>query len=164
MKLQSIFLFIIGLLSSCNGLNYESKEPESINPGGKSPKKLSIIIQPFDGMPKSTVTIVSEKLKEMYSGDVIINNYIALPKKAQNQTRSRYRADSLIRFLGDLVKDGQLIIGLTNKDISTTKGKYPDWGVMGLGFCPGKSCIASTFRLKGKNRDEKLFKVAIHPF
>jgi archaemetzincin len=162
MKLQLLFLFIIGLLSSCNGLNNESKEPESINSGVKSPKKLSIIIQPFDGMPKSTVTIVSEKLKEMYSGDVIINNYIALPKKALNQTRTRYRADSLIRFLGDLVKDGQLIIGLTNKDISTTKGKYPDWGVMGLGFCPGKSCIASTFRLKGKNRDEKLFKVAIH--
>ena len=113
-------------------------------------------------MPKSTVNIVSEKLKKIYSGDVIINNSIALPKKALNQIRTRYRADSLIKFLGELVKDGQLIIGLTNKDISTTKKKYPDWGVMGLGFYPGKSCIASTFRLKGKNRDEKLFKVAIH--
>ena len=162
MKLQSIFLFIIGLLSSCNGLNYESKEPESINSGGKSPKKLSIIIQPFDGMPESTVAIVAEKLKDIYSGDVVINNSITLPKKALNQDRTRYRADSLIRYLGDFAKDGQLIIGLTNKDICTTKGKYPDWGVMGLGFCPGKSCIASTFRLKGKNRDEKLFKVAIH--
>ena len=162
MKLQSLFLFFIGLLVSCNGLNNESKEPESITSGNKSKKKLSIIIQPFDGMPESTVTIVAEKLKEIYSGDVIINNSITLPKKALNQARTRYRADSLIRYLGDFVKDGQLIIGLTIKDISTTKGKYPDWGVMGLGFCPGKSCIASTFRLKGKNRDEKLFKVAIH--
>lgn len=162
MKLQSLFLFIIGLLVSCNGINNESKEPESINSGNKSKKKLSIIIQPFDGMPESTVTVVAEKLKEMYSGEVIINNSITLPKKALNQDRTRYRADSLIRYLGDFVKDGQLIIGLTNKDISTTKGKDPDWGVMGLGFSPGKSCIASAFRLKGKNRDEKLFKVAIH--
>jgi archaemetzincin len=162
MKLQSLFLFIIGLLVSCNDLNNESKEPESINSRNKSQKKLSIIIQPFDGMPESTVTIVAEKLKEIYSGDVIINNSITLPKKALNQDRTRYRADSLIRYLGDFAKDGQLIIGLTNKDISTIKGKDPDWGVMGLGFCPGKSCIASTFRLKGKNRDEKLFKVAIH--
>ena len=33
---------------------------------------------------------------------------------------------------------------------------------MGLGFCPGKSCIVSTFRLRGKNREEKLFKLALH--
>ena len=162
MKLQSLFLFIIALLISCNGLNNERKEPELKNSGDKSKKKLSIIIQPFNGMPKSTVAIVAEKLKEIYSGAVIINNSITLPKKALNQDRTRYRADSLIRYLGDFVKDGQLIIGLTNKDISTTKGKDPDFGVMGLGFCPGKSCIASTFRLKGKNRDKKLFKVAIH--
>ena len=51
---------------------------------------------------------------------------------------------------------------MTNKDISTKKGKDPDYGIMGLGFCPGKSCIASTFRLNGKNKNEKLFKVAIH--
>jgi len=161
MKLQ-FFLIIIGLLTSCNGLKKENKEPESINYRDTPKKKLSIIIQPFDGMPESTVTKVVQKFKEIYSGEVIINNSIALPKKAINQSRTRYRADSLIRFLGDFVKDGQLVIGLTNKDISTTKGKYPDWGVMGLGFCPGKSCIASTFRIKGKNRDEKFFKVAIH--
>lgn len=101
-------------------------------------------------------------MKKIYSGDVIINNSIVLPQKALVQSRTRYRADSLIRFLRDFAKDGQLIIGVTNRDISTTKGAYPDWGVMGLGFCPGKSCIASTFRLKGKNRNEKLFKIAIH--
>jgi len=162
MNLQSLFLLIIGLLTSCNGINNEHKKLEPINYRGTPKKKLSIIIQPFDGMPESTIINVSEKLKKIYSGDVIINNSIALPQNALNQSRTRYRADSLIRFLGDFVKDGQLIIGLTNKDISTTKGKYPDWGVMGLGFCPGKSCIASTFRLKGKNKDEKLFKVAIH--
>jgi len=153
---------MIGLMVSCNGLNNESKGSELLNSGQKSKKKLSIIIQPFDGMPESTVALVAEKLKEIYSGDVIIKNSITLPEKALNQARTRYRADSLIRYLGNFVKDGQLIIGLSNKDISTTKGKDSDWGVMGLGFCPGKSCIASSFRLKGKNRDEKLFKDAIH--
>ena len=160
--MQSLFFFMIGLMVSCNGLNNESKGSELLNSGQKSKKKLSIIIQPFDGMPESTVALVVEKLKEIYSGDVIIKNSITLPEKALNQARTRYRADSLIRYLGNFVKDGQLIIGLSNKDISTTKGKDSDWGVMGLGFCPGKSCIASSFRLKGKNRDEKLFKDAIH--
>jgi archaemetzincin len=149
-------------MASCNGLNHESNEPDLINSDNKSQKKLSIIIQPFDGISESTVTIVAKKIKEIYSGDVIINKSIPLPKKALNQVRTRYRADTLIRYLGGFVKDGQLIIGLTNKDISTKKGKDPDYGIMGLGFCPGKSCIASTFRLNGKNKNEKLFKVAIH--
>jgi hypothetical protein len=38
-------------------------------------------------MPESTVAIVAEKLKEIYSGDGIINNSITLPQKALNQDR-----------------------------------------------------------------------------
>jgi hypothetical protein len=87
LKLQSLFIFTIGLLVSCNGLNNESNEPKSINYRNKFQKKLSIIIQPFDGMPESTVAIVAEKLKEIYSGDGIINNSITLPQKALNQDR-----------------------------------------------------------------------------
>ena len=33
---------------------------------------------------------------------------------------------------------------------------------MGLGFCPGKACIASTFRLSKIETNKQLFKVAIH--
>lgn len=33
---------------------------------------------------------------------------------------------------------------------------------MGLGYRPGKSCIASNFRLNKNNRNEQFFKVAIH--
>ncbi|MFL5753076.1 MAG: matrixin family metalloprotease [Bacteroidia bacterium] len=55
-----------------------------------------------------------------------------------------------------------MTIGITSKDISTTKDQYKDWGVMGLGFCPGNSCIASTFRLGKKEIPIQLFKVAIH--
>ena len=121
-----------------------------------------MIIQPFEGLPVSTANSVADQLKEIYSGDIIIKNSIQLPPKAFNFKKKRYRADSLIRYLGTFVKDGQLIIGLTSKDISATKGGNPDYGIMGLGFCPGRSCIASTYRLKGKNSLKKLFKVAIH--
>jgi archaemetzincin len=33
---------------------------------------------------------------------------------------------------------------------------------MGLGFCPGNVCVASTFRLSKKNLKEQFYKVAIH--
>lgn len=47
-------------------------------------------------------------------------------------------------------------------DISTSKGEIKDWGVMGLGYCPGKSCVASSFRLSAQKRQQQFFKVAIH--
>jgi archaemetzincin len=59
-------------------------------------------------------------------------------------------------------KVNDVTIGLTTKDISTTKGDKLDWGIMGLGYCPGNACVASSFRLKGINKLEKLFKVSIH--
>ena len=151
MKSSQLLIFAVILFFSCKPDNQEkTKEP------------LSIVIQPFEGLPPSTADFVKVKLSEIYSGEVTINEPIPLPKKALNQDRSRYRADSLIRFLDSFVKEGQLIIGLTSNDISITKGKDPDYGIMGLGFSPGKSCIAPTFRLKGDNRQEKLFKLAIH--
>lgn len=162
MKMQIILFFSFSLLISCNGINKEESKKEIINNNNKNKEKLSVVIQPFEGLPLSTTNSVAEKLKDIYSGNIIINKSIPLPKKTLNNAKSRYRADSLINYLGTFVKEGQFIIGLTSKDISATKGKNPDYGVMGLGFCPGKSCIASTYRLKGKNCNEKLFKVAIH--
>ena len=31
-------------------------------------------------------------------------------------------------------------------DISTTKGRFPDWGVLGLGELPGTASVISSFR------------------
>lgn len=92
----------------------------------------------------------------------MVKSPIEFPRATLNKSRSRYRADSLIQFLSNRTRDGYLNIGLTDKDLSTTKHNHADWGIMGLSYCPGKSCIASSFRLKGTNKPEKLFKVAIH--
>jgi archaemetzincin len=100
-------------------------------------------------------------LKKNYSF-ITIKKPIPLPKTAYYHARNRYRADSLIYFLRDYTVAGHKTIGLTNKDISTTKDGIADWGVMGLGFCPGNACIASTFRLSKTETNTQLFKVAIH--
>jgi archaemetzincin len=121
----------------------------------------TILLQPFTGFPNAELIYISEQIKKIYP-KVIIKNPIDLPQNAFNQVRKRYRADSIISYLSKQTKYGFLTIGLTTKDISTTKGKNLDWGIMGLGLCPGKSCIVSSFRIKGKNRLEKVFKVAIH--
>ena len=67
------------------------------------------------------------------------------------------------------------ILGLTTKDISTTKKdalgntrkpekKYKDWGVFGLGYCPGGSCIVSTYRFKNNTLKfvDRFKKICVH--
>ncbi len=50
-------------------------------------------------------------------------------------------------------------MGITTVDISTTKGKYQDWGVMGLAYKPGNAGVASSYRLKNKSA---FWKIVIH--
>ena len=62
------------------------------------------------------------------------------------------------------------IIGLTSKDVSVTrvlqknnkKVTYPDFGILGLGKCPGKVCVISSYRLK--NNVNMFAKTVVHEF
>ena len=161
MKSLLYMAIAIFLCTACNQ-SHKKDNAKKTNHSLTAPKKQKVIIaiQPFVDIPKENVDYVAQYLKKMYA-NVVINAPIEFPKKSLNQAKTRYRADSLIRFLSAQTKPGYLTIGLTTGDISTTKNT-PDWGIMGLGYCPGKSCVASSFRLKGKNKMEKLFKVAIH--
>ena len=122
---------------------------------------IMINIQPFKDLPDSCVNYVVKRLKTIYP-NITLKTAIPISKQAYYKPRNRYRADSLIRILGRTTPAGEVTIGITSKDISDTKDQYPDWGVMGLGFCPGNACVVSTYRLSKKNLLDQLFKVAIH--
>lgn len=124
-------------------------------------EKRTICLQPFSDFSTSDAIKIRSEISKIYV-DVEILPAIDFPKESWNSAKTRHRADSIIRFLDRRTPSDRLTIGLTNQDISTTKGKHKDWGVMGLGFCPGKSCVASTFRLNKKNKLEQLYKVAVH--
>jgi archaemetzincin len=127
----------------------------------KAAEQIMIDIQPLGDIPKQKVDYVFERLKKIYS-NLSLKKAIPLPKIAFYEPRRRYRADSLVHFLNRKTPAGHVTIGLTIKDISTTKEPVKDYGIMGLGLCPGNSCVASTFRLSKTNTDEQLFKTAIH--
>ncbi|WP_231433815.1 MULTISPECIES: matrixin family metalloprotease [unclassified Chryseobacterium] len=112
-------------------------------------------------MNSETTKCVADQIKNVYPHIKVLES-IDLPKEAYYKDRNRYRADSIIKYLSQNTETGFVKIGLTTKDISTTKGVVKDFGVMGLGFRPGKSCVASSFRLNKKNKNEQFFKVAIH--
>ncbi|BAP32899.1 CRE-GON-1 protein [Chryseobacterium sp. StRB126] len=130
------------------------KEPEQ-----KS--AVTILIQPFSDIKPEKVEMVAAGIKKVYP-NVKVLEAMDFPENAYYKERNRYRADSTIKFLNNRTQEGFVTIGLTSKDISATKGKIKDFGIMGLGYRPGKACVASSFRLSRENSDEQFYKIAIH--
>lgn len=133
------------------------------------PEKLKVCLQPYQGIEDVYVKECKSAIENYYKCTIDILPEKTIPNEAYYKARNRYRADKLIRILrSEIPKDYDKIIGITNKDISTTKGEYEDWGILGLGFKPGKSCVVSTFRLKKDVSQakilERLRKISIHEF
>ncbi|MGE8554283.1 MAG: matrixin family metalloprotease [Chryseobacterium jejuense] len=122
---------------------------------------ITILIQPFRDIKPEKVKTVAEGIKKIYP-NIKVLEAIDFPENAYYKERNRYRADSTIKFLNNRTKESFITIGLTSKDISATKGKIKDFGIMGLGYRPGKACIASDFRLNKENSNEQFYKIAIH--
>lgn len=121
----------------------------------------TIIVQPFDDFNPSFTKSIVKEIKLLHSS-VILKQPVAFPQEAYYAPRKRYRAEVLIRHLSSFGNADTVVIGLTNKDISTTKGDVYDWGILGLGYCPGSACVVSTFRLSKTNLSKQFYKVSVH--
>ncbi|WP_297333698.1 zinc-dependent metalloprotease family protein [Flavobacterium sp.] len=141
-------------------------------------KETVVGIIPYRNIDDSKVALVSKAITDYYGIKVKVLPHSEFPSSAFVNIKSpRYRADSLIAIQErNMQPDVDYILGLTDKDISVTKRdengnikppewKYNDFGVMGLAYRPGNSCIVSDFRLKHKNKEVqfgRFKKVAIH--
>ena len=169
MKKYKLFLFVllslIGILTI-----YLLQEPNGVQKVAAifKPKIKTVGIQPFKGIKMTYVQEAKTAIDSFYHLETIILPSKNLPKSAYYAPRNRYRADTLIRYLRRTKpKRYDKILGLTHKDISTTKGKHKDWGSMGLGFRPGASCVVSTYRIRRGTHSKKHFqerfrKVVLH--
>jgi len=143
-----------------------------------SSKPIKVGIQPYENFNTTVTDSIVSALRQTYGAEIYILNNQPLPAHAFIHTKSpRYRADTLIRFLKTNKPDFvDYFIGLTTQDISCTKrdsegnikkphSTYSDWGVFGLGYLPGSSCMVSSYRLQHHNQKvfiARLKKVAIH--
>jgi archaemetzincin len=144
---------------------------------GENKQKI-VMIQPYENFPPETVDEIKKTIETNYPFKVFINKAKKLPKSAFVNIKSpRYRADIILAIQKRSKPDSvDFVLGLTSKDISTTKygkhnkplkplSKYYDWGVFGLGYRPGPSAVASTFRLTPSNQKRmltRLKKVCVH--
>jgi archaemetzincin len=104
------------------------------------------------------MAFVKRAIEAFYRFDVRLRRPVPLPEAAWYPPRKRYRAEKLLDYL-DHVRPGEddRIIGITTEDISTTKGRHKDWGILGLATLDGKVAVVSTYRTvkklgRGKDR------------
>jgi archaemetzincin len=143
------------------------------------PKSIQIAIQPLGRVNVADLSSIKSALENTYSAGVTVLPQREMYSEAFVNLKSpRYRADSLLRYLRRDCPDSiDYILGVTNFDISTTKyekfpdkilapaSKYADWGVFGLGQCPGRSCVVSGFRIGKVDpalRTSRLQKISVH--
>lgn len=128
-----------------------------------------IEIRPMGAAPaEAEVTAVVSAIRAFYAVKVNVLPPAPLPRAAYYPPRGRYRAERLLDFLvAQGGKEARVVLGLATVDISTTKGQYPDWGVMGLATLDGRSAVLSSFRCKRGARNaaharERFAKTAVH--
>lgn len=134
----------------------------------KNENKSDLTIVGFENVDEADLQYVRSVLENEFKINSLKIIRAELPEETYYKPRNRYRADKLIGHLRDNFETGK-VMGVTDKDISTTSGKHKDWGIMGLAFRPGKSCVISTFRtFRGAKsiayKRERLRKVAFHEF
>ncbi len=157
-RLFLIIVILIAAVKSSNSTiacsyNYQVLSLRELS----SPKR--IILHPLgNGINKVIIDKCYSQIKK-YLPNTILADRLMMPASTYYKPRNRYRADSLIKWMSARAKKNEVIMGITTVDISTTKGKHKDWGVMGLAYKPGNAGVASNYRLKNKSA---FWKIVIH--
>ena len=157
-------LFCATLLSYCSS---------PIKPG----KKHQIGLQPLGHYDTVQLQFIQQELQQFFKVPVVLLKETPIPTSFLNTSKGeRYSADSIIKWMARTAPDSiTKVLAITHKDIFTSKwdngqikkpeSTYAVWGIFGLGYKPGRSCVVSDHRLRTKNTAQfhhRLRTVVIH--
>ena len=157
-------LLTIFMLCGCK----EAKQESNVIEQNISNCSTTIYFQPLDDFTqqeaKQLQTVLEQRFRDIFNEDF---EFEILPNKKltvdlMNDNKTRYRADKVIYSFSRKAVKHQITIGLTHKDVSIPYKGRSDWGILGLAKHQVNGCVASTFRLKHKQRD--YWKVVTHEF
>lgn len=154
------------VLFGCSGKKGSGNEPMGEN-DVKCLCPPTIYLQPYGSFTKDEASRLEKELKkhlfEMFQVDLDFEVQPPLPLDDSflNDSKTRYRANKIVKSMSSKADRQHIYIGLTHKDISCSIRGKEDWGVQGLSVIPGNACVVSTFRVKDK-RD--FWKVVCHEF
>ena len=129
-----------------------------------------LLIQPYGDFSDARAREVAaglEKSLATYVKDLTVTEVQVLPGKPlsedlMNNAKTRYRAGKILDRQSSLKsQNDDVIIGLTDCDISATAHGYDDWGIIGMSETGNSNCVISTFRVKDKTQ---FWKVVLHEF
>jgi archaemetzincin len=147
-------LSILLLLQSCDGPGKEGVPSKTSRRKAVTPPAIRIL--PLGHAPKALVDRTAEDLRKVFP-DVRILPAEPMPVNAWYKTNKRWRADTLIQWMGKRAAPGEVYLGITSNDISfEKKGVALDFGIMGLGLERCHACVASNRRLKDKSQFPKI--------
>ena len=128
-----------------------------------SSKPKTIYIQPLGDVNKEYINYIKKSVENFYGYNCVVKPKLNLTTDILAGSRTRYEAGKILKKYNS--KENVILI--TERDIAHRKSReFPEYGIFGLGYRPGTTCIISTFRLK-KNVSkakflERLKKVALH--
>lgn len=155
-----LILLLASILTCMAAYVYFQKEPiHRIQYILSKPKNL--FIQPLGDFNPQLARENLKALKKNFPSTRLLPTIPLFPS-AYNKPRDRYRADSILKLTRYKYGLDTLMILMTNRDISVTKNRIKDWGIMGLAHSPGNVCVVSTYRLDKSKLAEQLYKVSIH--
>lgn len=177
MKRQWFFFIVIASLMMClawscgnNAKRIKHVDTVSDTAAECSCPHCRLIIQPYGDFSKARAEVVAKELEKnlaTYVKDLAVTEIQVLPGKPltedlMNDAKTRYRASKILDKQASLKSQKyDAIIGLTDKDISTSAHGYDDWGILGLSYMGHSNCVISTFRVKDKSQ---FWKVVLHEF
>lgn len=126
-------------------------------------KPKTIYIQPLGNVNQEYVNYIKKAVENFYGYKCVIKSKLNVTNDILAASKTRYEAGKILKKYNS--KDNVLL--LTEKDIAHRKSsKFPEWGIFGLGYRPGTTCVISTFRLKINVSKttflERLKKVSLH--
>jgi archaemetzincin len=136
----------------------------------RSASAFTVCLQPLGAHDKALPGPISRGIAQAYGFRTRMLPLRPLPESAWYPPRSRYRAQKLLDFLRENILSSargcDAVMALTAADVSTTKGEYADWGVIGLAYKGAGVGVVSSFRLRrsvGQQRvAERAVKASIH--
>ncbi len=146
------------------------------------PPVITVFLVPLDGISEKDIEKAKNDFSELFAEKqwepyiVTTLPHLSPTDTCLNDAKTRYRARKLISLLDTQYKETAKklarknnpeawafhIVGVTNKDISTTIHGHDDYGIFGLSYLSGnRASIVSTHRLK---RRQDLWKLIAHEF
>ena len=121
-----------------------------------------INIQPLGDVSPDVIRVIISSVKSFYGYECVVKPKVGFSEDILAGSRTRYEASKILRKFNS--KENLLII--TEKDIACKKDNIAEWGIFGLGYRPGVTCVVSTYRYK-KNVsvdifNDRLKKVCLH--